>query len=137
NKTGRIAIAVEGKVREPFGAVVRDWLANSSSGKEARLEFLCTQLGTTPTAVQEVRYQLLHRTVSAVIEAGRFGAVNAMLLVHAFDAGSASYADYEKFARLLGAVPERNSVCRVPRSAGCNLLLGWADGAPVLDRKSV
>lgn len=130
NKTGRIAIAVEGKVHEPFGALVKDWQADSSPGKDARLEFLCTQLETTPAAVQEARYQLLHRTVSAIIEAERFGAETAMLLVHAFGTRAESYCDYERFAQLLGAAPERNSVCRVPRSAGCTLLLGWADGDP-------
>lgn len=128
NETSRIAIAVEGKVHEPFGVIVRDWLADSSIGKNARLNFLCDQLETTPSMVQDARYQLLHRTVSAIIEAERFGAASAMLLVHAFGAELTSYSDYERFVGLLRALPVRNSVCRVPRSTGCRLLLGWVDG---------
>ncbi len=38
-------IAVKGKVSEPFGETVGEWLKNSSKGKNERLKFLSELLG--------------------------------------------------------------------------------------------
>ena len=35
-----VSIAVEGKVSEPFGPTMAEWLVNESKGKRKRLEFL-------------------------------------------------------------------------------------------------
>ena len=40
-----ISIAVEGKVSEPFGPTVDEWIKNDSSGKQQRLTFLLNLLG--------------------------------------------------------------------------------------------
>ena len=84
-RSGYGVIAVEGKAREPFGPLVSEW--NDSPGKQARLESLCEQLGLDPVAAGGLYYQLLHRTVSAIREARRYGAREALMLVHSFDAG--------------------------------------------------
>ena len=75
-----ISIAVEGKVSETFGPTVQEWRAEASSGKSERLNFLCGQLGIQSDVPDTLRYQLLHRTVSALIEATRFGAAHAVML---------------------------------------------------------
>jgi Domain of unknown function (DUF6946) len=50
----------------------------------------------------------------------------AVMLVHAFgDANDESFGDFATFARLLGASPERNRVCKATRPG---LFLGWVDG---------
>jgi len=67
-----ISIAVEGKVSEPFGDIVSKWLKNSTPGRKKRLDFLCTELGLSVADVSNIRYQLLHRTVSAILEAKKF-----------------------------------------------------------------
>ncbi|MGG5807712.1 DUF6946 family protein [Falsiroseomonas sp. CW058] len=65
-------LAVEGKVEEAFGLLVSEW-DDGSPGKRARLAGLCGVLGLDPDAVRALRYQLLHRAVSAVFEADRYG----------------------------------------------------------------
>jgi hypothetical protein len=94
------AIAVEGKAREPFGPLVSKW--NDSPGKHKRLADLCLQLGLDASNLGGLRYQLLHRTVSALLEARRYGAHEALMLVHSFDAGDSSFDDYKAFATALG-----------------------------------
>lgn len=66
---GLVSIMVEGKVNEPFGPLVKEWYIDPSSGKVKRLNFLCRTLGLDPDQVQEVRYQLLHQTAFAIVEA--------------------------------------------------------------------
>ena len=58
-------IAVEGKVDEPFGELVSIW-NDHRPGKERRLEALCVSLGLRVADVGDIRYQLLHRTASAI-----------------------------------------------------------------------
>jgi hypothetical protein len=117
-------IAVEGKAREPFGQVVSEW--NDGPGKQRRLDDLCARLGLEPAAASDLRYQLLHRTVAALLEAKRFGAREAMMLVHSFDPDDSSLSDYRRFAERLGLRgAEPNRVTGVKVLAGVTLRLGW------------
>jgi hypothetical protein len=121
---GLAVIAVEGKAREPFGPVVSKW--NDSEGKQDRLDDLCGRLGLAASAVGHLRYQLLHRTVSALIEAHRYGAGEALMLVHSFDADDASLGDYKDFAKamdLTGATT--NAITSATTRDGITLRLGW------------
>ena len=68
---GNAVIAVEGKVDESFGDLVSTW-NDHSPGKERRLEALCASLGLRVADVEGIRYQLLHRTASAIYEAQRY-----------------------------------------------------------------
>jgi hypothetical protein len=117
-------IAVEGKAREPFGPVVSEW--NDSSGKQARLDDLCRQLELDPSTVGRLRYQLLHRTVSALLEAERYGASEALMLVHSFDPADSSLDSYREFAAALGltnAAP--NAITSATVRSEVTLRLGW------------
>lgn len=78
------AVAVEGKVHESFGPTVGEWRKNESDGKRERLKFICQTLGLPYPPNNEIRYQLLHRTASAVIEAERFNADCAAMIVHSY-----------------------------------------------------
>jgi Domain of unknown function (DUF6946)/HD domain len=117
-------IAVEGKARESFGPLVSEW--NDSSGKQARLDDLCKQLGVDTSTVGGLRYQLLHRTVSALIEARRYGAREALMLVHSFDPDDSSLDAYQAFADAVGltdAVP--NAISSETIRGDITLRLGW------------
>jgi hypothetical protein len=117
-------IAVEGKAREPFDDVVSKW--NDSPGRQSRLESLCEHLGLDPDGVGNLYYQLLHRTVSALLEAHRYGASEALMLVHSFDPGDSSLAAYEEFAaalKLTNAVP--NAITSATIRGEVTLRLGW------------
>jgi hypothetical protein len=117
-------IAVEGKAREPFGPLVSMW--NDTAGKQARLDDLCEQLGLNPHGVGDLRYQLLHRTVSALIEARRYGAREALMLVHSFDPADSSFDAYQAFAGALGLTKvEPNTITSETVRGDVALRLGW------------
>ena len=93
---GLVTITVEGKVNESFGPTVEEWLKESpeGSGKQERLEFLKNKLNLDRIG-GELRYQLLHRAAAAVIEAERFHANSAAMVVHSFSATQEGFGDYE------------------------------------------
>ena len=121
---GLAVIAVEGKVREPFGQLVGEW--NTSVGKQTRLDELCGRLGLDARAVDHLRYQLFHRTVSALIEAERYGAQQALMLVHSFDGDDSSFSDYQAFADALGLTgAELNRISSAKPRGNIDVRLGW------------
>ena len=117
-------IAVEGKVEESFNKLVREW--KDSVGKEERLLGLCRTLNLTLEVAHDLRYQLLHRAVSALYEAERYHARHAVMLVHSFSQTHRWFEDFQTFASTLRMpVGEVNS-CSEPRVfREINLRLGW------------
>lgn len=121
-----VAIAVEGKVKEPFGPLVSEWLMDGSEGKRTRLRFICDKLGLREKEVEGIRYQLLHRTAAALIEAERFMAKHAVMLVHSFSLNNEWFEDYAAFARLYGiSEPKPGAIVRARRQDDRILCLGW------------
>jgi hypothetical protein len=119
-------VAIEAKAREPFGPIVEKW-NDGSAGKQARLNDLCHQLGLRPAAVRNLRYQLLHRTAAALIEAKRYGAPLALLVVQAFPGAQKSLTDFQEFARALGLGDvAQDELSDGKPIRGCTLRLGWA-----------
>jgi hypothetical protein len=86
-----------------FGPTLADWRAKASEGRAQRLRFLIRILGLEDEPVGATRYQLLHRTASALIEAERFHAVAAVMLVHSFSQSRTGWTDFEAFLRMFGA----------------------------------
>lgn len=123
-----ISIAVEGKVSEPFGPTVQEWRIDSSTGKTERLAYLCGQLGLQLSVPDTLRYQLLHRAASAVIEATRFGADHAVMLVHSFSQSSEWFQDYAAFVSLLGGIASEDAIASVGTRSGVSLHLAWVRG---------
>ncbi len=126
-RQGLVSIAVEGKVDEPFGDTVANWLGTDPSpGKQERLAFLCDLLGITTEEATPLRYQLLHRTASAIIEARRFSAGTAVMLVHSWAANREGFDDYSAFVTVLGESPEIETVTGV--TTVDDLYVGWVSG---------
>jgi hypothetical protein len=125
-----ISIAVEGKVSEPFGDTVSKWLKNETPGKKKRLEFLCRELGIVKANVSNIRYQLLHRTASAILEAKRFNASNALMLVHSFSQTDEWFENYALFAALFGIDAKKNRIHSAGKKGSIQLYLGWVKGDP-------
>ena len=127
--TGLVSIAVEGKVDEPFGRTVTEWLSdNPSPGKRERLAYLIELLRLDVEAVSDLRYQLLHRTASAIIEAGRLNAGTSAMLVHTWAPNLEGFDDYSMFVAAMGGQP---AVDEVTKSASRrDLHLGWIQGDP-------
>lgn len=128
-----ISMAVEGKAGEPFGTSVGTWLKDASPGKLARLEHLCGLLGVRHPPDGQLRYQLFHRAASALLEAERFGAVHAVMIVQSFLDDPMSLADYIAFGTALGVSVARDQLTQVPRAVGPSLYLGWVTCPPATD----
>jgi len=127
-----VSIAVEGKAKEDFGRTVRQWLDQNKTvaNRKKRLAFLLKTLGLESASVDNIRYQLLHRTASALIEAERFTAPNALMLVHSFSESDVHFDDYKNFVRLFGLnenVSANSIVGPVDRN-GIALYFAWVRG---------
>jgi len=126
---GLVAIMVEGKVSEPFDRLVSEWKQiEASPGKGERLQFLCRLLDVNKAAVDGIRYQLLHRTASALIEAQRFCAMQTLMLVHSFSQSYEHFDDYAAFVQLFCGAAQQDAVVHVGRRGGVELYLGWVRG---------
>ena len=130
-----VSITVEGKVSESFDKEVSEWKTPLTRGKQVRLQYLCDCLGLAPADVDGIRYQLLHRTASALIEADRFNASSALMLVHSFSQTNEWFEDYRQFAALFGLEAEVDSIAYAPRRYSPQakfteiaLYLGWVKG---------
>jgi hypothetical protein len=128
NVKGLVVIAVEAKVDEEFGPTIGEKRHAASEGQQQRLKFLHRTLGLTKELPDDVRYQLLHRTVSAVLTAKTFHASTAVMIVQSFSPESRWLADYQKFCNSLGACGEADAVVPVPGRSGPRLFLGWCSG---------
>ena len=129
SSSGLVSIAVEGKVSEPFGSTVEDWFKNKTSGKEKRLQFLCNELGLNFPPPLKVRYQLLHRTVSAIIEAKRFHSKEAVMVVHTFSRTNEWLSDYQYFLSLFGLESGINQAVTTKIANEINLTFAWVHGS--------
>ncbi|WP_374469927.1 hypothetical protein [Phenylobacterium sp.] len=122
-----VACAIEGKVDEPFGPTLAEWMASPSEWKRERLAYIQGILSLKGELDGGVRYQLLHRTASAVVEAQRFLTGAAAMIVHSFSPERRWFEDYARFVQLFGPAPAPESTT-VEIPCGRRLLLGWAAG---------
>jgi len=129
-KEGLVSIAVEGKVSEPFGPTIDEWGPDSSPGKTKRLKYLCEQLGISKPIPGDLRYQLLHRTASAMIEADKFQARHAIMLVHSFSQTDEWFEDYETFLSLFGVSGSIDELVSAGSVAEISLHFAWVRGDP-------
>ena len=127
--SGLVSIAVEGKVSEPFGPTVGEWFENKSAGKETRLKFLCSELGFEYPPPLNARYQLMHRTVSAILEAKRFRTKEAAMVVHSFSKTNEWLEDYQYFLSLFGLEAGINQAVTVKLANEINLSFAWVHGS--------
>lgn len=122
----RLAVlTIEAKVDEPFGPTVDEW-HDGGPTKARRLGLICDLLGLNAGAVGTLRYQLLHRTAAAVLEARRWRARTAVMLVQSFCPKETGRGE---FGRFLVAIGVGDAATDVAVSAGAmdgvELWLGW------------
>jgi len=81
-----------------------------------------------------LRYQLLHRTASAIYEAKRYRTDLAGMLVHNFATEQPGYFDFCAFAQALGAKELKAGVLHGPFAVdGVSVCLGWVDDPAPID----
>ena len=120
---GLVVIAVEGKVDETFGPTVGEKREGASAGQAERLTYLHEVLQLSPPVPDSIRYQLLHRTASALIVAEQYSAVAAVMLVHSFSAERAGFEEFASFSNLMGAEVAIGEIARA--RVNQRLYLGW------------
>jgi len=125
-----ITIAVEGKVSEDFGKPIAKWKQekDEKTNKEERLNFILQELNLMGRSIDSIRYQLLHRTASAIIEAKKFNAKDALILVHSFSKSYEHFEDYNQFLALYGLSGEKDSLTGPVNINGINLYFAWVKG---------
>lgn len=120
-----VSIAVEGKVSESFGPTLGEWLINASDGKRERLAYIKKQLGLNKEVSSGIRYQLLHRCASAVIEATRFNASLALLLVQSFNPADEGLDDFRAFTELFGRTTVADRIVHLAVENGVSIYAVW------------
>jgi hypothetical protein len=121
-----VCIVVEGKSNESFGPLVSEWKKEMSSGKEERLAYLMDMLKLNKKKIDDLRYQLLHRTASVIIESKRFNTKYALVLVHAFNDNPDSFSDYCKFLEIYGLKGELNTIVGPALFKNERVFFSWA-----------
>jgi len=124
---GTITCTIEGKVDEPFGPTVGQQMVGASEGQNLRMAYLCERLGLN-NCPDHIHYQLLHRTVSALIEADRFDARDAAMIVHSFSPANRWFDAFGAFVELLGGGIARVGEPLIIGGLERRLILGWASG---------
>jgi hypothetical protein len=125
---GAFAMVVEGKVSESFGPRLGEWLDGASSGKQERWRFLCAILGIDESQPPDMRYQLFHRSASALLAARLHHSPIAVLLVHSFGGERAGFADFAAFLKIFNVVAVAGTMQRVGQFDGTHLLAAWVNG---------
>lgn len=126
-----VSIAVEGKVEESFDDTVGELLVGASVNRRFRHAGLAKILGLDDAIPNDIRYQLVHRTASAILEAQRFNAAHAIMLVHSFSQSHTHFGDFERFVGLFDCAASRDTVISVGEWSGVQLHFAWVTGEMV------
>jgi hypothetical protein len=127
NDHGLCVIAVEAKVNEGFGPLLKDKRAEPSAGQSRRLDCLHSLLGVGHLD-DLIRYQLLHRAASALLTAQKFHAHAAVMLVHSFGDKPSLRADFDAFCSALGTKQLSSEVYVAPKFSAPRLYVAWCSG---------
>ena len=130
NSHGLCIVAVEAKVHEDFGPLVGQKRAETSTGQSERLAFL-EDLLHVERLEDSLRYQLVHRTASALLTGKDFHAHSAVMMVQAWDTPPARRKDFDAFCLAVRAKQLTPQVYRLPDFQRPMLFIAWCDG----DRK--
>ena len=128
NSSGLVILGVEAKVNETFGPTIEEKKALASDGQLDRIAFLESELGPNHSFEGKIRYQLLHRSVSAILTARAFHAPVAVMLVHSFSPNAAWREDFDLFCQALNCKNLSSDLCEAPNVEGARFLLGWCKG---------
>jgi hypothetical protein len=112
-----------------IGPLLTEKRAQTSVGQSERLAYLHSLLGVKHFE-DSIRYQLLHRTASALLTARDFHAASAVMLVHAFDTPASQRSDFLAFVTAMGVTEVAPLVYCVKSFAQPSLYLAWCNGDP-------
>lgn len=131
---GSVSLTVEVKAKETFSddALVK-WLisggkTNIMDNRKNRWDFILSHFPRTSSYLQ-VRYQLLHRCVTSIIEARRLGVPHTAFIVQSFNAPDPVFEDYADFCKALNISAARGRMSTIDMN-DMSLSIGWVDCTP-------
>ena len=136
NDHGLCILGVEAKVLEDFGPTLAEKRSEASAGQSERMAYLHTLL-RVDRFEDAIRYQLLHRTASALLTAQQFHAAAAMMLVQAFETPDSQRGDFEAFRVAMNGTQVAPMLYKVPSFEVPALYLAWCDGDPSFRKVSL
>jgi len=107
-----------------------EWSKEMSAGKKKRLEFLRNLLNLVDVNICDVRYQLLHRTASAILTAKNYHAKKAVVLIHSFSSTNQSFDDYARFLTLYKLKAKVDEIVGPVVLDGIMTYWGWVKDNP-------
>jgi hypothetical protein len=123
------ALSIEGKVDENFDYPVGEWVVSKTEARKDRFKWLLKKLQLQGDEISHAkqRYQLFHRTASAILMAEKLHTDTAIMIVHSFGSTNDHFEDYEAFVKLFGILnPKRDQLYQVPKLISrIKLYLGW------------
>lgn len=130
---GTVSLSVEAKAQERFGnETLQEFLTGGTSpGSPANRQARWTDIeGHLPTPATgdylNIRYQLLHRCATAVIEARRLRLRHAAFVVQAFGSPPERADEFTAFCAVMGITPRPQTLTPVNVN-DVRLDVGWAD----------
>lgn len=120
-----VVMMIEAKVAEPFGERIEDWLKDASPGKQVRLRYMTDLLGLNQPIPSHIRYQLIHRTASAIIESRRYCAKYALMMVQSFSSNQCWFNDYQDFLSLFSITGKPGHLIHAASLKELDLVFGW------------
>jgi hypothetical protein len=99
----------------------------ASPGQSARLNHLQNLLGIAELT-GNIRYQLLHRTASALLTARLFHAQTAVMLIQAFGDKASQQKDFRVVGEMLNAREVSAGMYSISRAETPTLFLAWCQG---------
>jgi len=127
NESGLCVVAVEAKVNEDFGPLVEATRNEASTGQSDRLDSLQRLFGLASLS-GSIRYQLLHRTASALLTARLFHARTAVMLVQSFGNKANLRADFDYFGESLNGQRIGANIYSITAKESPKLFLAWCQG---------
>ena len=122
---GLLSVAIEQNAGQPAGSTVGESQAETPTGRERR-EALWSLLEIDRDGDPTVPDRLIHRTAGALLEARRFFAIGAAVIVHSAGAAQDSFADFQRFVTMMGGRLRRpGHLLSVKPREGIELALGW------------
>ena len=127
---GLLSVTIDAIGAEAFDADARDRPATTTH--ERLWRGLRHLLEIDESANLPVSCQLVHRTTAALVEAKRFFARSAAVIVHSFSQGVEGFGDFQRFVQLMGgARVEPGRLVEVRPREGIELFFGWAQAPHV------
>ena len=105
-------------------------MGNTGGRSGSPLRYLCLILDLQPPLPGRIRYPLLKWTASAILEAIRFHARDAVLLVHSFSPVQPWLEDFRAFCLLFDAPGTPGDLMPAGERMGVGLHLAWVDDYP-------